>query len=201
MRIVLDLSSKDLAYFRSALKRVREGKRGSDERLVITNARQLLEDAEAAEPPDFVRQRFARLAELIDMLEDEQWRLTGPDRARVLNALAYFVDPDDLIPDRVPGLGYLDDAIMVELVVQDLRHELEAVDWSGVEDELRSSLEEIAGSFEDVARSTGSEAEEAYREVEPEVERLLRELEEAGTEQAEAIRERLEEILEDVRRD
>ena len=46
----------------------------------------------------------------------------------MLNALAYFADPDDLIPDRVPGLGYLDDAIMVELVVQDLKHEIEAFD-------------------------------------------------------------------------
>ncbi len=62
------------------------------------------------------------------MLEDKDWRLEGADRKRVLNALAYFADPDDLIPDRVPGLGYLDDAIMVELVVQDLKHEIEAFD-------------------------------------------------------------------------
>jgi uncharacterized membrane protein YkvA (DUF1232 family) len=60
------------------------------------------------------------------MLEDVEWRLTGADRARVLNVLAYFVDPDDLIPDRIPGIGYLDDAIMVQLVVEELRHEIEA---------------------------------------------------------------------------
>ena len=46
----------------------------------------------------------------------------------MLNVLAYFVDPDDLIPDRIPGLGYLDDAIMVELVLQELHHELDAYD-------------------------------------------------------------------------
>ncbi len=126
MRVVLDLSEKDLRYFRTQLKRVREGKRAADESLVIDNARALLVEAREAEPPDFVRDRFGKLEQLIRMLEDEEWRLTGADRARVLNALAYFVDPDDLIPDRVPGLGYLDDAIMVELVVQDLRHEIEA---------------------------------------------------------------------------
>jgi uncharacterized membrane protein YkvA (DUF1232 family) len=60
------------------------------------------------------------------MLRDDEWRLERRDRARILDALAYFADPDDLIPDRVPGLGYLDDAIMVELIVQELKHEIEA---------------------------------------------------------------------------
>jgi uncharacterized membrane protein YkvA (DUF1232 family) len=126
MRIVLDLSDKDLRYFRDALKRVREGDRAADEALVIEQSRKLITEAIASEPPEFVRFRVAKLELLIRMLEDEEWRLTGEDRARVHNALAYFVDPDDLIPDRVPGLGYLDDAIMVELLVQDLRHEIEA---------------------------------------------------------------------------
>ena len=29
----------------------------------------------------------------------------------ILGALVYFCDPEDLIPDNIPGLGYLDDAI------------------------------------------------------------------------------------------
>jgi uncharacterized membrane protein YkvA (DUF1232 family) len=73
-----------------------------------------------------VKDRIAKLELLVRMLEDERWRLVGSDRARVLNVLAYFVDPDDLIPDRIPGIGYLDDAIMVELVVQELKHEIDA---------------------------------------------------------------------------
>ena len=44
----------------------------------------------------------------------------------LIDALAYFAEPEDLIPDRIPGLGYLDDAILVELVAQELRHDLEA---------------------------------------------------------------------------
>ena len=31
-----------------------------------------------------------------------------------------------MIPDRLPGIGYLDDAIMVELICQELRHEIKA---------------------------------------------------------------------------
>jgi uncharacterized membrane protein YkvA (DUF1232 family) len=43
-----------------------------------------------------------------------------------LSALAYFADPDDLIPDDIPGLGFLDDAIMIELICRELKHEIEA---------------------------------------------------------------------------
>lgn len=126
MRITLDLSDRDIRYFRQCLKEVREGAHASDERVVIRGARRLMQEALDAEPPDFVRERITKLGQLIEMVEDSEWRLEGADRTRVLNALAYFVDPDDLIPDKIPGLGYLDDAIMVELVALELRHEIEA---------------------------------------------------------------------------
>jgi len=126
MRIVLDLSDKDVRYFRSCLQTVKRGNLGSDEAVVLKAAADLMDQVAAAEAPEFVRERIGKLALLVQMLEDQRWRLTGQDRARVLNVLAYFVDPDDLIPDRIPGLGYLDDAIMVELVLQELKHEIDA---------------------------------------------------------------------------
>ena len=43
-----------------------------------------------------------------------------------MDALAYFSEPEDLIPDDTPGLGYLDDAIMIEMVCRELRHEIQA---------------------------------------------------------------------------
>ena len=44
----------------------------------------------------------------------------------MLSGLAYLCDPEDLIPDDIPGIGMLDDAVMIELVFRELRHELEA---------------------------------------------------------------------------
>ena len=126
MRIVLDLSDKDVRYFRSCLQTVKKGNLSSDESVVLKAASDLMAQVAAAEAPEYVQDRIGKLALLVQMLEDQRWRLLGPDRARVLNVLAYFVDPDDLIPDRIPGIGYLDDAIMVELVLQELRHEIEA---------------------------------------------------------------------------
>ncbi len=128
MKISFELSDKDLRYFRQVLQKVRKGENAANEEVILREAEVLLEEVRQAEAPEFVRTRIEQLRKLIDMLRDEQWRLEGSDRKRVLNALAYFADPDDLIPDKVPGLGYLDDAVIVELVVQDLRHEIEAYD-------------------------------------------------------------------------
>ena len=60
------------------------------------------------------------------MVEDPDWQLPQEDVTRVINALAYFANAKDLIPDDVPGLGYLDDAVMVDLVVRELSSEIKA---------------------------------------------------------------------------
>ena len=111
-----------------------------------------MKEAIAAKPPDFVVERIRKLEQLIEMLRDRDWRLEGADRARILDAIAYFVDPDDLIPDRIPGIGYLDDAIMVELVARELMHELEAYEDFCEYREKRSKASEPAG-LEEHARA------------------------------------------------
>ncbi|MDJ0848512.1 MAG: DUF1232 domain-containing protein [Myxococcota bacterium] len=126
MRIVLDLSDKDVRYFRKALQEVKKRKGAAKEDLVIEAAHQLIAEVAAAEAPQFVQERFQELGRLVEMLEDERWGLGPPERTQVLTLLAYFVDPDDEIPDSIPGLGYLDDAIMVYLALQELQPELEA---------------------------------------------------------------------------
>jgi uncharacterized membrane protein YkvA (DUF1232 family) len=126
MKVSFELSPRDIRFFRERLKQVRAGDSSSNEQAVIRGAMDLVEEAIAAKPPDFVVERIRKLEQLIEMLRDRDWRLEGADRAHILDAVAYFVDPDDLIPDRIPGIGYLDDAIMVELVARELTHELEA---------------------------------------------------------------------------
>ena len=39
-------------------------------------------------------------------------------RRKILFALNYFYNPDDEIPDAVTGLGFLDDAIVVKWIVE-----------------------------------------------------------------------------------
>lgn len=43
----------------------------------------------------------------------------------IVTALNYLIDPFDLIPDQTPFLGFIDDAIVVEFVVDRTRETLD----------------------------------------------------------------------------
>lgn len=93
---------------------------------IVAAAEELLLNIEESTAPGFIVDRLRKLKLMINMISDIEWRLPHQEATRVLNALAYFAEPEDLIPDDIPGLGFLDDAIMIELVVRELRHEVEA---------------------------------------------------------------------------
>ena len=126
MRVTFDLDSKDLDYFRDVFQRAKAAAASADEAEIVAKARQVIEQVSNSDVPDFVHQRIGKLESLIEMTEDAEWALAGPERHNVISALSYFAEPQDIIPDNVPVLGYLDDAIMIELVVRELQHEIEA---------------------------------------------------------------------------
>jgi len=112
-----------------------------DERELLANARRLLEQCRGTTVPPYVEKRLGDLGVLISMLEDSDWPLEDQERGRIVAAMSYFADPADLIPDKIPGLGFLDDALMAELVIQELAHELdgyrEFCAYRAQEEELR----------------------------------------------------------------
>ena len=140
------LSDRDLQYFRRKMREATAGAKNRTEADIVASTRELLEEIRGNEVPDFVSERIAKLAIMVEMLEDGEWKLAGADRKNVLNAMAYFAETDDLIHDTIPGIGFLDDAIMVELVVQELRHEIEAygdfVNFRKVQEKVRGKKED-----------------------------------------------------------
>lgn len=126
LRVSFELSKADLKHFRTIMREARDAAADKPASEVLAAARKLLDSVGDVDMPEFVGDRIARIQVMIDMVEDGEWKLPDEETARVVNALAYFGEPEDLIPDHIPGLGFLDDAIMVELVVRELRHEIDA---------------------------------------------------------------------------
>lgn len=126
MQISFELDDQDLRHFELIMREARKVAANAPPEVIVDGAKTLLDQIDHARVPQFIRDRLDNLHILIRMIGDHEWRLPDQDATRVLNALAYFRDPEDLIPDHIPGLGFLDDAIMVQLVLDELRHEIEA---------------------------------------------------------------------------
>jgi uncharacterized membrane protein YkvA (DUF1232 family) len=126
LTISFQLSDRDLDHFAARMREAKAKAASVGEASIISSANAMLADVRGREMPDFVRDRIAKLQTLVEMVSDSAWDLSGEDRTRIVNAIAYVADPLDLIPDNIPGIGLLDDAVMIELVCQDLRHDIDA---------------------------------------------------------------------------
>jgi uncharacterized membrane protein YkvA (DUF1232 family) len=124
LKITFTLSNKDVSHLRRMIRKATHAAAGEDEASILGAAERLTKQVGEAKPPSYVMERVEKLKALVRMVQDEDYAILPGVRKKVLGALAYFSAPADLIPDAIPGLGFLDDAIMVELVAQDLRHEL-----------------------------------------------------------------------------
>jgi uncharacterized membrane protein YkvA (DUF1232 family) len=126
--ICISLSDSDLKLFVDNIAQAQKKADTVDAVSIVGAARSLLETTSDKQLPDFVATRLKHLDSMINMVEDAGFGLPEEDREHVLAALAYFASPDDALPDNVPVLGFLDDAIMIELCMRELQHEIEAYD-------------------------------------------------------------------------
>ncbi len=126
MDISFTLSDDDLKHFIEGIKHAEKKADKLDDATILGSARAWLADAPSKDLPDFIRSRLARIDTMITMAEDVGFGLPEKERDEVLAALTYFANPQDVIPDDIPVLGFLDDAIMIELCVRELQHELDA---------------------------------------------------------------------------
>jgi len=163
VKVTFELSDPDLEHLREVMLVAREKARGASEDTLLASARRLAAETRKRRLPGFVASRLASLESLVQMLEDADWSLSGAYRDRVLGALAYFAEAEDVIPDHVPGIGFLDDAIMVELVVQELRPEIDAyAEFRRLRDEQGLAGGDSAAHREELARRR----REMYRRME-----------------------------------
>jgi uncharacterized membrane protein YkvA (DUF1232 family) len=126
LNIVLELSDDDLAYFARVMDSVWKKNAKRPESELIDGARALIKKANKAKAPEYVRKKLEDIGLLIDLLSDKEFspELDAEDRRRILAAVGYFAVPKDMISDKIPGIGYLDDALVADLVIRELKHDI-----------------------------------------------------------------------------
>jgi uncharacterized membrane protein YkvA (DUF1232 family) len=152
-KLTIEFSDRDLRHFRRELKRAHASVRIADDVEILAAAADLVATLHQAELPDFIKERLQKLQVLQAMLTDTDWPLNNAERRPVLAALAYVCDPEDIIPDDVPGIGLLDDAVMIELVFRELRHEIAAYeDFCALRGSLPKRPRDAAAQARQIAR-------------------------------------------------
>ena len=144
LNISFELTDRDLAFFREALRQSRAAVKDAEDTEIIEAVRAVLDEIRRSEPlHDFVGTRIPELESFLHMLTDDEWQLPDADRERLLATFVYFADPEDILPDDIPVIGYLDDVIIIELVARELVHVREAYDdFCAFRDEFESNNSE-----------------------------------------------------------
>ena len=126
LTVTLEISDAELDYFRSVMSRVRAhaGQRPPQE---VAPGRRGRSGAPALDGPLAVRRPSHRPRRAAD--RDARGSANGRCRRRSRRGYSTrsptWRDAHDLVPDNVPVLGLVDDAIMLELVLRELQHELD----------------------------------------------------------------------------
>ncbi len=125
MKITFQLDDEDLSRLRRVMQTTADKAKDKSEDELGRAALEAAKRARAGQLPNYIRERIATLEVLATMLRDREWALPQSVRIQVCGALAYFLSPDDMIPDHAPVLGFLDDAIVIELVAQEFKEEIQ----------------------------------------------------------------------------
>ncbi len=126
LKVTFKLSDRDVKHLRQIMRKASSQAKIQDEESIVKATRAIAAEVRNFKSPQYVLERVERLETLVQMIEDKAYALPAPLRQKVMSALCYFTHPADLIEDTIPGLGFLDDAIMIELITRELKHELAA---------------------------------------------------------------------------
>ena len=124
-RVTFTLDEQDADYFRALFRKAKKAAANLDPDDILSHAKELVASVRRSKKtPSFVIEAIASIEDLTQIIEDEDYRAPKPIRNQVIAALAYFAEAEDLIPDDIPVLGFLDDAIMIKFVEDEFKHEL-----------------------------------------------------------------------------
>ncbi|NPA88168.1 MAG: DUF1232 domain-containing protein [Epsilonproteobacteria bacterium] len=102
-----------------------------DKNKALELAKNLSDKFSAEETKEFIK-KFSDLSFIDDlkllfgMITDKEYSIDKKTYLIIAGAIAYVVLPTDIIPDFIPGVGFVDDAFVVGMVVKQLKDEIES---------------------------------------------------------------------------
>jgi uncharacterized membrane protein YkvA (DUF1232 family) len=159
LTVTLEISDLELDHFRSLMRRVQDRTEQRTPHEIAAAASAEIARLRSVAMSPFVARRIERVGRLVAMLEDPEWQLPEPERQRVIDGLAYVAEADDLVPDNVPVLGLVDDAIMLELVLKELQHELDGYEDFDVYRRQEAAHRDKPGTHRPVTRADWLESQ------------------------------------------
>ncbi len=126
-KVTFTLDEEDASYFRSRFRAAKRAAKDVPPAEILDAAKDLVGQVrKSKKTPKFVIEAVDAIDDLTRIIEDEDYGAPKSVTNQVLAALAYFANPEDLIPDEIPVLGFLDDAVMIKFVEEEFKHELSA---------------------------------------------------------------------------
>jgi uncharacterized membrane protein YkvA (DUF1232 family) len=124
LRVSFTLEENDLKYFRGLHRKAKKEARGRDSDKIIKEVEALIKKVrKKGTMPTYLIEAMEILESLILLLHDKEYAAPKGVSRDIVATLAYFAHDEDLIPDDIPGLGYLADAIMIKFVQEEVKEE------------------------------------------------------------------------------
>lgn len=90
----------------------------------VSQAKKEIAKIRATNADGYILNQVNNLESMISMVEDKVWKIKKVNMEKINATIKYFVDEDDVIPDNIPGIGYLDDCIIIDSTMDDVYDEL-----------------------------------------------------------------------------
>ncbi len=111
----LELADSSLDRFRQSAQALQLVDAAPCADTIATVARTLTQQFATLRRAPCIRLRLRCLAGLQAMASEPRWELDAAPRQRIAQIVAYAESPHRLIPDAIPVIGGLDDALLVEI--------------------------------------------------------------------------------------